>query len=284
MSEKYRYLEEVERYLALAPDKCVEVMNDLLVRIEDEESEGVELALILAKMGSPEALAQEMNETYFATTQVDYFEYKSNRDSDFPLVHIVLKNRSNRKNSSTAKAPVARGVFAFGHFSQGIVSVGLVSQGVISLGLVSAGLISVGGFSLGIFAAGLLALGGVSIGTLAVGVLTLGNILWGYATFGNVVGGRFALGNISSGKFGISMGNSPTMREVKNYLNQMVIQSQNNVIANSFFKGIRNMIEQPFVFVLIMMLFTFATLAIFYVYYINYNKIYSAKGGKRWRF
>ena len=97
MDKKHKYLNELEYHLALSPKTCNEVIIDLLERIEDEEKEGVNIEVILKKMGTPQELAKELNETYFTTRNIEYFEYKSNKESKFPLIHIVIKNKFNKK-------------------------------------------------------------------------------------------------------------------------------------------------------------------------------------------
>lgn len=275
MDKKHEYLNELEYHLSLSPKACNEVIMDLLERIEDEEKEGVNIEAILEKMGTPQELAKELNETYFTTKDIEYFEYKSNKKSKFPLIHIVIKNKLNKKVNSRSKIPVARGGIAFGRHAQGVISIGIFSQGIISLGLISMGVISGGPISIGVVAMGILALGGISIGTLAIGVMALGNFLCGYSTFGNIVVGKFAFGNIVSGDVEVPIGNNPSIEQLINYLNEIVAKSKGYPLSNSFYKTLQNIAEHPSVILIALIFISAILLAIYSIYRLNLKKVYA---------
>lgn len=274
MDKKHKYLNELEYHLALSPKTCNEVIIDLLERIEDEEKEGVNIEVILKKMGTPQELAKELNETYFTTRNIEYFEYKSNKESKFPLIHIVIKNKFNKKNNRKSKVPIARGVIAFGRYAQGVISIGGFSQGIISLGLISMGVISGGSISIGVVAVGILALGGISIGTLAIGVMAIGNFLYGYSTFGNIVVGKFAFGNIVSGNVEVPIGNNPSIEQIIKYLNEIIDKSKDYPLSNSFYKTLQNIVENPSLFVISLIFVSVFLFGVYCIYRLNLKKVY----------
>ncbi|MCD5003655.1 hypothetical protein IV487_14415 [Enterococcus saccharolyticus] len=198
----------------------------------------------------------------------NYFEYKSNKSSKFPLVHIVIPNRAPR-NVKQSKIPVARGILAFGKVSQGIVSIGLVSHGIISLGLICFGVIAGGPLAIGGLLFGFIALGILSIGNLASGAMAIGNFCFGYSSIGNIATGKYALGNIAQGKVALSMGNNPSITQIKNYLKEMVDYSRESTFASTIYKIFLNILESPIwliIFILSIILFLLIILTVYRIH------------------
>lgn len=170
--------------------------------------------------------------------------------------------------------PIARGVIAFGRHAQGIISMGIFSQGIISLGLISIGVIAGGPISIGVIAMGILALGGISIGTLAIGVTALGNFLCGYATFGNIVVGKFTFGNVVSGDVKVPIGNNPSVEQLINDLNEIIVKSKGYPLSHSFYKILQYIAKHPSVILIILIMIGASLLGIYYIYRSNFKKVY----------
>lgn len=195
--------ETVKAYVSTVMDNLVveaklkkRIEADLLAQIA-EESENSDVALVLERMGPPEAVAREfMDSIYEDKTQIIdsliseeikakelAYEYKSRYTFlGWPLVHINCRR--------SGKVRVAKGIIAIGDVAVGLVSIGGLALGGIGLGGISLALFSFGGISLG-----LMALGGLAVGQAAIGGLAIGKIAQGGLAVGKVAIGGKAIGN-----------------------------------------------------------------------------------------
>lgn len=276
--KKKEFIDEIQNYLILSSNDRQNALNEVYRIITSYENQGCTWDEILMILGNPKEIALNFNSGHNNIGNNGYFEYKSNKNSQFPIIHIVLPNRSKNNIFTSRKIPVARGVFAFGRISQGIFSVGILSQGVVSFGLVSIGAICGGFFSIGIISISLIALGFISIGNLAIGYLGMGNIVMGQSGFGNIVVGKYALGNVSFGEYAINMGNNPSLGEIRNFLKQINTEIDSDILSKSFFGFIQNLFVTPRIIISfsVLMIVAFLVLTLIYRFYIK--KVNSKKG------
>lgn len=172
---------------------------DLLAQIA-AESENTAVALVLERMGPPEAVAQEFMESIYqdgasllneAAVRSRAYEYASPvRIFGWPLVHIHYRR--------SGKLRIAKGIIAIGDIAIGVIPVGMFALGGIGLGAFSVALFSLAGISLGVAAFGGIAVGQLAFGGLAVGKLAMGGLAIGKVAIGGKGIGRFVLDSLSA--------------------------------------------------------------------------------------
>lgn len=202
----------------------------------------------------------------YSQKESNYFEYKKVINKTFPLIHIVIPKHNW---FSREKIPTAIGAFAIGKKAVGGITIGISTLGIIGVGIFNIGIISFGLLSLALlFSLGCVSLGGVSVGNLAFGILSLGNIAFGYATLGNMAYGNYAVANVASGKNYISLGNNPTINQIINALNHIVLDSDSK-LADIYYNTLKTIFSSSLLQILIYL--TIFIFFLFIVYYISKN-------------
>lgn len=212
-----RYVDNVLAYVSADERTKARLAEDLTAHIY-AAAEREDVGTVLARMGTPEAMAEELTELlYEDKSQVirelvqtkaqmrhmDHYEYKSRAHiGSIPLVHVHLSRRSNR-----FRPRVAKGIIAIGDVSIGLISIGGIALGGLCLGGLALGLFVFAGVALGMFALGGVAIGVVAVGGCAVGLYTFGGAsIAARVAVGGYASGTVAIGGTAEGVHTISTG------------------------------------------------------------------------------
>lgn len=247
-----QYVREVMKRLALPRDIRKRIEDDLTSDINAALEQGEQMQQIIRRMGTPQEMADELNESYCdLIPQKPYTEYRTNATLwGLPLVHVVKLTRALPARGvgfiriasfrginiggrtmgaydaygNMGAIPTAKGIVAIGPKAMGLISLGFFSMGLISAGIMSLGLLSLGILSLGLLSLGVVSLGALALGISVIAFAALGLSTVGYMSLGIAAAGYYALGAKADGVLSLALKEAENAAQaVAGFMNRLMM-------------------------------------------------------------